>query len=784
MEFNRCNYRTIGRASILNIEEIEDWILNKMEKWFDQNWSKSCAETKHLSWTEGQQIGFFNLQNIPVIKDACNFEVSDNRISSDRRIVEIFKEEYNYLSSTETPFDLLYLDDNKRFCVIATAKNSYLLPVNDSFKLELFKTYEDIPVAEFKRLKGIQEDGSVNLVPSYLENLTKKDVKSSIEKKKSEIEKNKAQIEALKEEERKEIEKIKKEIEIKYAEKRALLDQKKAELEEKQKELKQELFILDTEIYSYQLYMGEVIDFKHIIKGENADINTPVVVYQKFRFLDVELGKWLSVFDFEGDNSEIKYFEDLIKHRWDIVELFMPTEKSVVFVKVSETGKLYSNDKRVANVIESYEKYHGNTIAIMIRNGKNVYISWTDEERLNLSVSDVFEKATSSTVNHIEDDSYYSMKSLSPTEVATRYFIYAAMQGVLDKGVLLPTPEPVNLLKPSKYLVLSYADGQISDNRFGTFDKILERTNVDLKKGDCILTVMHITRDDIYERYSSIRSWNNDRGIGNRNRTHDVHASNCNIYPINKVVTTENYLIKTLKYVLKIIEHKNVISSKICSISHEYLPTCIIPTLEEYDLPVIDHCLYGYKDDNVKGKNAEEIFEIAKDAGYFDFLGENRYCTFDNSNHDKGYIEHFYSISQNPDIKKECYISLIKTDSNWNPRTGCETESRANFLIQKGEYINLTFLNSIYIQYAIMNNQAFDINGKRIDFAAAVPYLLKALEHIREREEKEEKMLLSYLKELPNEWQVLLSEWKLKNDIHTLTDKRAKKFAEYLHKNS
>ena len=30
--------------------------------------------------------------------------------------------------------------------------------------------------------------------------------------------------------------------------------------------------------------------------------------------------------------------------------------------------------------------------------------------------------------------------------------------------------------------------------------------------------------------------------------------------------------------------------------------------------------------------------------------------------------------------------------------------------------------------------------------------------------------------ELPHEWQVALSEWKLENDVHTFTDTKAKKF--------
>ena len=41
------------------------------------------------------------------------------------------------------------------------------------------------------------------------------------------------------------------------------------------------------------------------------------------------------------------------------------------------------------------------------------------------------------------------------------------------------------------------ADGWLEDDRFGTLEDILKRTNHEvMKKGDTILTLMRITRDD------------------------------------------------------------------------------------------------------------------------------------------------------------------------------------------------------------------------------------------------------------------------------------------------
>jgi len=63
-----------------------------------------------------------------------------------------------------------------------------------------------------------------------------------------------------------------------------------------------------------------------------------------------------------------------------------------------------------------------------------------------------------------------------------------------------------------------------------------------------------------------------------------------------------------------------------------------------------------------------------------------------------------------------------------------------------------------------------------VDYANSIPYLNKALEYIRKREKEEAVMIGRYM-ELYEGWQVDVSEWRLKNNYHRLTDARAGKFA-------
>lgn len=94
-----------------------------------------------------------------------------------------------------------------------------------------------------------------------------------------------------------------------------------------------------------------------------------------------------------------------------------------------------------------------------------------------------------------------------------------------------------------------------------------------------------------------------------------------------------------------------------------------------------------------------------------------------------------------------------------------------------GEFLNLTYLDSVRLRYVIANRKvtSWRIGGCDVDYAAALRYLNKALECLDEREKKEKEMLLKYMDKLPENWQVDLTLWRKEHGYHALTEARAKK---------
>lgn len=98
--------------------------------------------------------------------------------------------------------------------------------------------------------------------------------------------------------------------------------------------------------------------------------------------------------------------------------------------------------------------------------------------------------------------------------------------------------------------------------------------------------------------------------------------------------------------------------------------------------------------------------------------------------------------------------------------------------IREGEYLDMTYLNSILIRYVIRTKKVGNvyIGGTKIQFADIIPYLNKALEFLEEREKTEAALLRLHM-DLYENWQVDVSRWRLEHHYHELTETRAKKFA-------
>lgn len=493
--------------------------------------------------------------------------------------------------------------------------------------------------------------------------------------------------------------------------KQALMDTlsaKKKELQLQVEAMNDQIFLLESQIYAIRCYAGEVVNFAQLRKGSNAADTEPIVLHQKLRFLDEEMGRLTSIY--ELDCSELRYFEEFLTASPVALEVFAPNERCVTLVRLSRTGQRFQMSDKYANMLEEYRLFHGNTVGIVIRNGENVYIGWTDAEQVH--VTDDFIMEIDPKAFHVNNDfigqeteaqrekrliEERAIARQVASELVSRIFIFNILQGIVDNSDLLPLPEGITISRESDYVKFSMADKWLSDNRFGSFADIITRCNKpQLRKGDSILTVQFLRPDNSKNIY---KQWCNDRGRGEKNRTWDCSVSDCHVYPINMV---------------------------------------------EYDEPR-QRTYYRYKGmrfvTNGDGSSPSEDCEIIETKWESD--------------------PHFF-------------VSVQKTESN-------SGTARANFEIYPDEVINLTYMNSVWLEYAINNRNlgGWIVGGKAVDYAYGIRYLNTALEQVRLREAEEAGLLNeadpSFISTHPD-WPVQLSEWKLATGTRHLSPRSTKRF--------
>lgn len=119
----------------------------------------------------------------------------------------------------------------------------------------------------------------------------------------------------------------------------------------------------------------------------------------------------------------------------------------------------------------------------------------------------------------------------------------------------------------------------------------------------------------------------------------------------------------------------------------------------------------------------------------------------------------------------DVYVSAKK---RWS-----EKGATANIRCHPNEYINITYMNSIWLMYYIQTKKL----GKYCeDYAKMIKHFKRAVEIIQEREAEEMAHVKKYYPRAENipEWQILLSHWKLNNHIRFINDFQAKRIAKYL----
>lgn len=725
------SYETIAYATI-KIDEFVKYMNTEDGKGFiDRNWSEvRSRDVLRIPWDDEKNIGFCNYQGIaPFLRESNDYLYSSTWRST---YLEALVDCNAYIESMNQMWDVVYIDEKQRFASIRYGgSHKYILPYQ-FLNVYHFKNYDDLSISEARLLSGQHEESP--FLPKSVQDVSINQQKSKIEETKQQIETVSKEILEAKKEKEAEIEKIKAEIEAKYADMLSELNKKTAELNDMKASLENQLFMLESQIYAIRCYTGEVINFTCLMSGRRLDIEEPLIINQKVRFLDEELAKACSMYSFDGDTACLESFETILKNREDIRELFVPQPKCVAFIKVSKSGQLFASSDIMNNALSAYSKYHGSTIGILIQDGDNLFIGWTDEEKIKLNDENAFYKRYEESHQVGDTDNYDS--SSSREDVLSRYFIFSILQGLVDSHNIICIPEAASLMKPSRYIQWSIADNWINDNRFGTLADILKKTQVDdIRFQDMILTTMHISRDDYGygPNASMFNRYCNNRGRGSANRTHDASVSDATIFAINCIDTTVTYQVSQLVY-------------------PSYTKDDSTISIGPPKLDVINFQVENGVRGTYKIQNCEDV------KRYFKVY------------HTETEI---YDVTLD-DISKDYFVSVAKTE-NW--QTG--KSARCNFQVYSDEYINLTFLNTVWLKYVMMNK---NIGGARIgyanvDFAYVAKYLNIAIKYLTKREETEAKLIEDAGYELWNEWQVDLSEWKLANNIHTLTATRAKKFA-------
>ena len=755
-----------------DIEKINEWARKEIAQTdYEKSWYNSL-------WTDY----FYAKQK--TFKDAKPLVSKSRQSYNNEYNTKEFNKLVANLTADNQKLQIFYADETA--VIIGYQKHKYIIPAG-LVKIEYLKDYSAFTAQELSSI-GNKEMSDAMLPADMSE--------SSLESLEDELNDKKKQIEDAETKCKQAIEEIKKEALRKEQELKQLLEKETEKLRLMKEELENKIYILDTQIYSIRCYLGEVIDFTQITSGKPAPIDEPVIMFQKIRYLDEELGKYFSLYAFGEYEDDKDTLIQMLTHRKDLQEILCPTDRCVNVLKMSRTGKLTRTSEVAANVLEKYDYLHGNQIAVLIRDGENIFIGWTDAKRINIVSEDMFLKPNQTTVSEINetdkksgwlDEQIKKEKEIKErNERISRYFLISILQGVIDNGHLINIPEKTKITEESDLVKFSFAEGWLKDTTYGTFEDILAKPeNIPVKKGETVLTGMHVTRDDkgYYGGSTQYDAYCNNRGIGEKNRTHDAHIPAFKAMEINKtlrettvMVTFDLYKAEPIvnnkyyfpygnakAYDLRKDPNSILLGTYTCEMNLKPEDFNAASETADYKKVIIS----AYKERMLWGIQDDELLKYRSTRMRYDSI----------PNLDK------YGIPEitNVEVIREqlhTYISVPMDEYN-------NSKTRVNFEIMSDEYIRTNYLCTTWLKYVITtgNTGDFRIAGTRMSYAETLKYLNKLIEIVGKREEEEKNKILTIGKEdghkwleAHTDWDRILCEWKIENNIPTLSTRTVNRF--------
>lgn len=557
----------IGKAVFHNIDGFYTWYLENGLEWAKEYWSKHFYQL--------QSVEKYVAQAFNTLFGLTGFGGFMSREAHAQAIERLCEEKFSYLrkfhtyiSSNDLKWDVKYISEDPSYILISYGtdeRNRFIIPDYTSWiSYTPFADYSALPLSALRQLTSTESgsiSGAGSLIPgNALANASTVSLNKDIDQRKAELESVSQEMQDVEDAKTGELAELKRKMEELEAElnrkKEALLAElqvKQAALAEQKEKLERELFMLESEIYSIRCLLGETVDFLRVRKGENADLHEPIILYQKMKFLDEDLGKFSIMFNETLKDS----LEEALAVNDRLLDFFLPNNKCIALMRNSHTGKYFTRHEKYENMLDWYETLHGKQLAILIRNGENVYIGWTEEEKINIRGEDFFLTPKTTVEPMPEPRKFESEKDFQKRleeeqkrnmlDALSRYFLFSILDGVSSgSNALMPLPKFDTPEERQKHIIYSMADNWLADNRFGNFTDIIKRCNERMVKGDYLLTVQGLRPEKPYGNNPWAHLYHNDRGIGEKNRTHDVSARDCAIYPLNLV--TEDKPVERIRY--------------------------------------------------------------------------------------------------------------------------------------------------------------------------------------------------------------------------------------------
>lgn len=766
---------------------------------------------KLLSWIEEERGRLKNKNELPVwytslwreyfyyrqdiFKDATPIMSISGFWPDDRS--ERFLSLMEDLKSEDQRLCVYYRDEVA--AIVGYQDHKYILPA-EYVSVEYLKDYSNITSAELMTIGDKEMAGS--LLPAGLDGYSVNTIKEDLDDKNNRIEE--AEIKC-----QKAIEEIRREALKKEQELKELLEKETEKLRIAKEELENKLYVLDTQIYGIRCYLGEVVDFKQIRTGKVASPDTPVVMFQKIRFLDEEMGKYLSLYAFGSYIDDKQTLMEALSSRDDLRDIFCPADRCITVIRNSRTGKTVKMSKAIANMLERYEYLHGKQIAILVRDGENLYIGWTDDEKINISSEDMFLRPGVTSVSAAPDkekDSYFNSYQEEKEEIIarnqererrqriSRFFLISVIQGMIDRGGIINIPPKTKITEESRLVKFSFAEGWLKDSTYGNFDDIMSKSeHIPVKKGELVLTCLHVTRDDTFDTgkhySSSYMAYSNNRGIGDKNRTHDASIPALKIKEINKILKESEITVTFTLYKGKEIVHLGTYFTYDNAKAYDVIRDDPDEVIGRYTVK-----MHLNEDDFNKAGTLTDYEKVI----FSKYNDRPLWCVGEDGELDAisaSKIRHEwlpdltkYGIPGDMTIEVEketlhTYISVPMDRYN-------DTGSRVNFEIMPDEYVRTSYLCSTWLKYIITTGNIgdFRIGGERLSYAESLKYLNKLMDHIKARETMEKGLLIDcdggekYIN-THKKWDLDLCEWRIKNCIPALTSRSAKKFLKEINKN-